>query len=112
MNNGLYNDWACKRMAAQNYQIHKILDRKRKRTNMMFKVVVPGSLIVVLVGAFTIAPYFAIVYMICCFLVAIGISTLMYLDDADSKKSMKILNAWSETTDPRLLPPSIRDTFN
>lgn len=112
MNNRLYNDWACKRMAANNYQMNKILDRKRRRTNLMFKVIVPGSLIVVLVGAFTIAPFFAIAYMICCFIVAVGITTLMCLDDADSKKTMKILNTWSETTDPRLLPPSIRDTFN
>lgn len=110
MNNGLYSDWVHKRMAAMNYRMEKIGNRRKKRTSLMLKVIIPISISFITVGAFTLAPFFTTAYLICCFLIAVGISIMMCLDDKDSKKFMKILDSWSDTTDERFLPPSIKDT--
>ena len=113
MNDGLYTDWADKRMAAMDYRMDKIRECRKKRTNLLLKVIIPFSFTFIAVGAFTIGQFFTHAFMICCFIkIAVGLSFLMYLDDKDKKKLLKILNDWSDTTDIRLLPPSIRDTFN
>ena len=110
MNRALYFDWAHKRMAVMNYRMEKIGNRRKKRTSLMLKVVIPTSVSFIAVGAFTVAQSFTLAYLICCFIIAVGISTLMYFDDADNKKFVKILESWSDMTDERFLPPSIIDT--
>lgn len=110
MNRALYSDWAHKRMAVMNYRMDKIRKIRKKRTNLMLKVIIPASFSFITVGAFVIAQYFTLAYLICCFIIAVGISIMMYFDDADNKKFVKILESWSDMTDDRFLPPSIKDT--
>lgn len=112
MNTELYSDWYKKRTAAMNYRMETIRNRRKKRTNMMLKIVVPSSLTFITVGAFTFGQFFALAYTICCFFIAVGISTLMYLDDKDNKKFVKILESWGDSFETRYLPPSIKDTYN
>lgn len=110
MNHVLYSDWARKQMSAANYRMDKIGKKRKKRTNLMLKVIIPTSVSFIMVGAFTLAPFFTTAYLICCFLIAVGISIMMCLDDKDNKKFVKILESWSDMTDERFLPPSIKDT--
>lgn len=110
MNRALYSDWVHKRMAAMNYRMDKIGKKRKKRTNLMLKVIIPTSISFITVGAFTLASFFTLAYLICCFIIAVGISIMMCLDDKDNKKFVKILDSWSDTTDERFLPPSIKDT--
>lgn len=112
MSRELFMDWRSKRMAVMDYRMDKIKRCKKKRTNLLIKVIIPFSFAFITVGAFAIGQFFTLAFEICCCIIAAGLSFLMYLDDKDNKKIMKILNSWSEMTDPRLLPPSIRDTFN
>ena len=112
MNSELYNDWAEKRIFAMDYRMDKIRKCRKKRTNLLLKVIIPFSCTFIVIGAFTFGQFFTLAYMICCFIIAVVLSFLMYLDDKDKKKLLKILNAWCDTTDIRMLPPSIRDTFN
>lgn len=112
MNSGLYNDWALKRMSAQSYRMDKITKRRKNRTERMTKVIIPTSISFITFGGFMIVPFIPLVFEICCFLIAVGICTLIHLDDKDNKKVLKMLDSWVEATDVRLIPPSIRDTFN
>lgn len=108
--NGLYSDWAHKQMSAANYRMDKIRKKRKKRTNLMLKVIIPASISFITIGAFTFAPFFRLAYLICCFIIAVGISIMMCLDDKDNKKIMAILESWGNWTDDRFLPPSIKDT--
>lgn len=110
MKRQLYYDWAHKRMAVMNYRMDKIRKKRKKRTDLMLKVIIPISISFIVVGAFTIAQFFAPAYIICCFIIAVGISILLCLDDKDNKKIMKIFETWGNWTDERFLPPSIKDT--
>lgn len=110
MNNGLYSDWVHKRMAAMNYRMEKIGNRRKKRTSLMLKVIIPASISFITVGAFTLAQFFPLLFMICSFIIAVGMSILIYLDDKDSKKVMKMLESYSDATNVRFVPPSIKDT--
>lgn len=112
MNFGLYNDWLLKRMAAQSYRMDKITKHRKKRTEMMTKVVIPTSISFITIGGFIIVPFFPLLFEICCFLIAVGICTLIHLDDKDNKKIMKMFDSWSEATDVRFVPPSIKETLN
>lgn len=112
MNAELYSDWYKKRTAAMNYKMETIRNRRKKRTNLMLKIVVPSSITFITVGAFTFAQFFALAYTICCFIIAVGISILICLDDKDNKKFIKILESWGDTFNADYLPPSIKDTFN
>lgn len=112
MNRELYNDWAHKRTSAMNYRMEKIRNRKKKRMNMMLKFVVPTSLTFITVGGFTFGQFFSLAYVSCCFIIAVGISALLYIDEQDNKKFMKILESWGDLIDDAYLPPSIKDTFN
>lgn len=112
MNDALYNDWAHKRMTAMDFKMNKIRKKRKKRTDMMIKFLVPFSVSFLVIGAFTFGQFFQLAYMICSFIIVIVFSVLIYLDDKDNKKFLKMLESWGDTTDVRFLPPSIRDTFN
>lgn len=112
MNRELYNDWAHKRTSAMNYRIETIRNRRKKRTNMMLKFVVPTSITFITVGGFTFGQFFSLAYVSCCFIIAIGISALLYLDDKDNKKLIKMFESWGSLINAAYLPPSIKDTFN
>ena len=112
MNIELYNDWVHKRSSAMSYKMDKVRDRRKKRTNFMLRVVVPFSMTFIVVGAFTFGQFFTLAYTSCCFIIAVIISTLMYIDDKDNKKFIKILESWGDWIDVKYLPPSIKDTFN
>lgn len=112
MNFGLYNDWANKRVTAQSYRMDKIIKRRKKRTNLMIKILIPGSVSFITIGAFTLAQFFPLVFMILSFIIAVGMSVLIYLDDKDNKKVMETMESWSDVTSVHFVPPSIKDTFN
>ena len=112
MNFELYNDWLSKRIAMQSYRMDKITKRRKKRTNLMIKILIPGSVSFITIGAFTLAQFFPLGFMICSFIIAVGMSILIYLDDKDSKTVMKMLESYSDATNVRFVPPSIKDTFN
>lgn len=44
MNHVLYSDWARKQMSAANYRMDKIRKKRKKRTNLMLKVIIPVSI--------------------------------------------------------------------
>lgn len=112
MNIELFMDWRCKRLAVMDYRMDKIRKKRKKRTERMTKVIIPTSISFITFGGFMIVPIFPLVFEICCFLIAVGICTLIYLDDKDNKKVLKMLDSWGEATDVRFVPPSIKDTFN
>jgi hypothetical protein len=112
MNIELFMDWRCKRMAVMDYRMDTIRKRRKKRQNLMIRILIPFSLSFLVVGAFTFGQFFMLTYVICCFIIAVGFSVLIYLDDADNKKFTQVLESWHDMTDVRFVPPSIKDTFN
>jgi hypothetical protein len=99
-------------MAVMSYRMDKIKEHRKKRTERVTKVIIPTSVSFITFGGFIIVPFFPLVFEICCFLIAVGICTLIHLDDKDNKKILKMLESesWHNATDIRMLPPSIRDT--
>ena len=107
----LFMDWRSKRMAVMDYRMDKVRKRRKKRQNLMIRILIPFSVSFITFGAFTLAQFFPIVFMICSFIIAVGMSVMIYLDDKDNKKFRKILESWGDMTDVRFVPPSLKDPF-